>query len=209
MIDVTHEISAIARTVGSRTLASGEARVVTIARTYPTDLDDLWDACTTAERITRWLGPVSGELQLGGRYQLEGNAAGTVERCDPPHGFAATWEFGGEVSWIGVRLTPVDADHTRFELEHVAHVDDVRWTEYGPGAAGVGWDLSLLGLALHLLDPATRLDENTWPASDEGRRFVTGSGEAWFKANVADGTDEPAARAAADRTIAFYTGAPA
>jgi uncharacterized protein YndB with AHSA1/START domain len=209
MIDVSHEVSAVARTVGSRTLAAGEARVVTITRTYPTDLDDLWDACTTGERIARWLGPVDGELRLGGRYQLEGNAAGTVERCDPPHGFAATWEFGGEVSWIAVRLTPVDADHTRFELEHVAHVDDERWAEYGPGAAGVGWDLGLLGLDLYLRDPATRLDEQTWAASDEGREFVTRSGEAWRAASVASGTEESAARAAADRTIAFYTGAPA
>ena len=30
MIDVTHRISAVARTVGKRTLAAGEARVVTV-----------------------------------------------------------------------------------------------------------------------------------------------------------------------------------
>ena len=55
-----------------------------ISAVYDTTLDDLWDACTNAERIPRWFLPVSGELRDGGRYQLEGNAGGTIERCDPP-----------------------------------------------------------------------------------------------------------------------------
>src|SRR2546430_11475309 len=29
-------------------------------------------------------------LKLGGRYQLEGNAGGTIEGCDPPKSFFAT-----------------------------------------------------------------------------------------------------------------------
>ena len=55
--------------------------------------------------------------------------------------------MGDEVSWIEVHLTPESDERTRFTLEHVAHVDDQRWTEYGPGAVGVGWDSGLLGLA--------------------------------------------------------------
>ena len=106
MIDVTHRISAVARTVGTRTLAAGEARVVTVARSYPDPVEEVWNACTAAERITRWLMPVSGELRLGGRYQLQGNAGGVVESCDPPRSFTATWEYGGEVSWIELHLTP-------------------------------------------------------------------------------------------------------
>ena len=47
MIDVTHQINAVKRTVGTRTLEAGEARVVAISQTYNADLDDLWDACTT------------------------------------------------------------------------------------------------------------------------------------------------------------------
>src|SRR6266513_248978 len=103
MIDVTQQIYAVRRRVGTRVLEAGEARVVTISQAYRADLEDVWDACTNPERIPRWFLPVSGELKLGGRYQLEGNAGGTVERCEPPHGFAATWEYGGEVSWIEVR----------------------------------------------------------------------------------------------------------
>jgi uncharacterized protein YndB with AHSA1/START domain len=209
MIDVTHEISSVQRSIGARTLAAGEARVLTIARTYDADIDDVWDAMTSAERIPRWFLPVSGDLRVGGRYQLEGNAGGTVERCDPPKGFAATWEYGGEVSWIEVRLSA--AEHgTRFELEHTAHVDDERWAEYGPGAVGIGWDSAILGLALHLVDGADIVLEYdaAWMASDEARTFMTLSSEEWYAASVAAGTDPAAARAAADRCTAAYTAAP-
>ena len=34
-IDINEHISAVARTVGTRTLEAGEARVVTVARSYP------------------------------------------------------------------------------------------------------------------------------------------------------------------------------
>src|SRR5262249_36491654 len=98
MIDVKHQISEARREIGSRVLEAGEARVLTVSQAYAATLDDLWDACTNPKRIPRWFLPVSGDLQVGGRYQLEGNASGTVERCDPPNSFAATWEFGGETT---------------------------------------------------------------------------------------------------------------
>jgi uncharacterized protein YndB with AHSA1/START domain len=210
MIEVSQQISEVRRRVGSRTLEAGEARVVTISQTYQADLDDVWDACTNPERIPRWFLPVSGELRLGGRYQLQGNAAGTIERCDPPKSFAATWEYGGDVSWIEVRLSPDSDGGTRFELEHAAHIDDERAAEFGPGAVGVGWDLALAGLAIHLssgraIDPQ---ESAAWAASEEGRQFMTLSSERWYEANVAAGTDETAARGAADRTTAAYTAAP-
>src|SRR4029450_4047811 len=89
-----------------RTIEAGDARVVSISQTYDTDIDDLWDAVTNPEHIPRWFLPVSGELKVGGRYQLEGNAGGVIERCEPPRSFAATWEYGGAISWIEVTLAP-------------------------------------------------------------------------------------------------------
>src|SRR5690606_32456886 len=149
-LDVAHHISEVSRTVGTRTLESGEARVLTASRVYPTDVDDLWDAVTNPDRIARWFLPVSGDLRVGGRYSLQGNADGTIEECEPPNRFAATWEFGGQVSWIEVRIEEEDDGQARFTLEHVAHVDDDMWTQFGPGAVGVGWDGALMGLALHV-----------------------------------------------------------
>ena len=109
MIDVVHQINAVQRRVGTRTLAAGEARTVIVSQSYDAAVEDVWDACTSAERIPRWFLPVSGELSVGGRYQLEGNAGGTIERCDPPVSFFLTWEFGGQVSWVEVRLTAQEA----------------------------------------------------------------------------------------------------
>jgi uncharacterized protein YndB with AHSA1/START domain len=210
MIGITHQINSVRRKVGDRMLEAGEARTVTIGQTYASPIEDVWDACTDPERIPRWFLPVSGDLRLGGRYQLEGNAGGTIERCDPPKEFAATWEFGGQVSWIEVRLTAESEERTRFELAHIAHVDD-HWDQFGPGAVGIGWDMGLLGLAGHLaadpaaIDPAQAM---AWAGSEEGRRFMTLSSERWCEANIAAGADEAWARAAADRTTAAYTAPP-
>jgi uncharacterized protein YndB with AHSA1/START domain len=211
VLDVTHEINAVQRQVGSRVLDAGEARTVTIVRMYAAPIGEVWDACTNPERIPRWFMPVSGELRLGGRYQLEGNAGGTIERCDPPRGFAATWEYGGEVSWIELHLSREADGRTRFQLEHIAIVDDERWLQFGPGAVGIGWDLGLMGLSIHLesgktVDPG---EVAAWNVSDEGKQFVSLSSQQWCEASIAAGTDRAAAQASADRTTAFYTGADA
>lgn len=208
MIDVSGEINAVRRRVGERVLEAGTAVTATVTRTFDTGVEDLWDAVTSPERISRWFLPVSGDLRPGGRYALEGNASGTIERCDPPKGFFATWEYGGQVSWIEVRLAPEGDGRARFELEHIAHVDDDVWGRYGPGAVGIGWDQGVLGLSLYLAsgeDVASGMGPE-WSLTDEGKEFTRLSGEGWFRAHVASGADGPAARAAADRTIAAYTG---
>jgi uncharacterized protein YndB with AHSA1/START domain len=210
MIETSHQINAVERRVGTRMLAAGEARTMTISQRFRTGIDDLWDACTNPERIPRWFLPVSGDLTVGGRFQLEGNAGGTIERCDPPKSFAATWEFGGQVSWIEVELTAEPAGWTRLELQHIAHVDDDLWAQFGPGAVGIGWDSALLGLAGHLSGDATAVDPQqaaAWQSSDDGKLFMSLSSERWREASVAAGTDEAAAKAAADRCTAAYTGA--
>ena len=211
MIDVAEQINAVSRHVGSRVFGPGEARVATISQTYDTDVDDLWDACTNPERLPRWFLPVTGELTVGGRYQLEGNAGGTVERCDPPKSFFATWEFNGMVSWLEVRVAPESEGRTRLELEHTAHVDDDLWSEYGPGATGIGWDLALMGLASHLTpgNPAvTPENAEEWAMSPEGIEFVRAAAERWRVAHIESGTDEETANAAAQRVTAFYTPPP-
>ena len=145
---------------------------MTVSRVYDTPPEDLWDACTNPGRISRWFLPVSGDLREGGRYALEGNASGTIERCDPPRGFDATWEYGGEVSWIEVRLATEAGGRARFSLEHVAHVSDELWAQYGPGAVGVGWDQGLLGLTLHLAGGGLQDQEEAeaWQLSRGGPR---------------------------------------
>ena len=101
--DVETHLGAMERSVSALEREGQSARAVTLSRSFATTVDDLWDAVTNGERIARWFSPVSGDLQLGGRYQLEGNASGTITACEPPSHFALTWEFYG-VSWVEVRV---------------------------------------------------------------------------------------------------------
>src|SRR6478609_9987264 len=143
-------VGAVQRRVETVQRDGRDARIAIARRTYDAAIDDVWDALTNPERIPRWFLPITGELRVGGRYQLQGNAGGVVERCDPPRSFAATWEFGGDVSSIEVRFDPAPAGGTVLTLEHVGHVDDEFWDRFGPGAVGLGWEGALLGLAGHL-----------------------------------------------------------
>ena len=208
-LDVAGNLGALARSVSSLERDGQPARAVTLSRGYDTTVDDLWDAVTSRERIPRWFVPVSGDLELGGRYQLAGNAGGAITACERPSRFALTWEFGGDVSWVEVRVSDDGAGRARLTLTHTARLSP-HWDEYGPGAAGVGWEMGLLGLALHLADPtAPKPDEEAFAASRDGRAFIAGSSDGWGEAAVAAGEDPDAARAAAGRTRAFYTGEPA
>ena len=207
-IDVDHQINAVKRTLGTRTIDTGEAHVITISQSYDTDQEDLWNAVTNIERIPRWFLPISGDLTVGGAYQLEGQAGGTILTCDPPKNFTATWEYGGNVSWIDVSVSSDGPDRARLVLEHITDVDDAIWREFGPGGVGMGWDSMLLGLALHLatgesVDPSFG---QQWLGTEDGRRFLALSGEQWYAANVALGVDRAAARALADRCLKAYLG---
>ncbi|GGN07975.1 uncharacterized protein YndB with AHSA1/START domain [Actinoplanes campanulatus] len=209
MIDVKEQISEVRRTIGSRVLEAGEARVMTISQAYDTDVDDLWDVVTNPERIPRWFLPVSGELREGGKYQFEGNAGGTITRCDRPRSVAATWEFGGGISWVEVRITPEADGRARFELEHVAHVEDEHWEKYGPGAVGLGWEGAFWGLANHLAAPDAPLDPAAvmaWMTSDDGKQFMRLSADAWAEADIAFGTEPGQARRQAENTLKAYLG---
>ena len=100
MFDMVEELAAIHRNVvrddGSDTVS------VTLARTYPHDAEDVWDALTNPERLPRWFYPISGDLKVGGSFQFEGNAGGDIRRCDRPTQLQVT--FGGPDSVLDVRL---------------------------------------------------------------------------------------------------------
>ena len=204
--NVEENLGAVDRSVSSLQRDGQPAHAVTLARTYATTHEDLWDAVTHAERIPRWFLPITGNLELGGSYQLEGNAGGRVTACQPPSRYAITWEFGGIVTWVDVRVSAEGPDHARFTITHTAHHSD-HWDTFGPGATGVGFEMGLLGLAMHLEDPdQPKPDPLEFARSRDGKALITGSGRAWGEAAIAAGADPELARAAASSTIAFYTG---
>ncbi|MEO8178403.1 MAG: SRPBCC domain-containing protein [Deltaproteobacteria bacterium] len=242
-LDITQELGWVTRKVQQREHLGRPARVVIARRDYDTDIADLWDAITNPERLPHWFLPVSGELRVGGRYQLLGNAGGEIQACAPPQQLALTWQFGSEMSWLEVQLTRATtaspdgassngasldaasldaaspdavspdavssaAPRTRLELRHIAHVGGDRWDQFGPGAVGVGWDLTLRGLGRHVWAGGSidRVAALAWLASDEGKQFVRESSDSWCRAAIAAGEVSEVASAAAARTTAAYTG---
>jgi uncharacterized protein YndB with AHSA1/START domain len=191
-----------------RELLNGERKVVTLRRRYDADVEDVWQACTDAERLRRWFLPVTGDLRQGGTYQLEGNAGGEILRCEPPRLLKVSWLYGDNPGFSEVELhLSSDGDGTLLELRHAADMPPGMWSDFGPGAAGVGWDLAFLGLGLHL-SGAPQIDENTFHLTDEGRRFITASSQAWGRAHAAAGGPPDQVAAAVAKTTAFYAPEP-
>jgi uncharacterized protein YndB with AHSA1/START domain len=199
----------VAREIRSGSRDGAPTKIVVARRTYPTEQTDLWDALTNPDRIPRWFLPVSGDLQVGGNYQIEGNASGLVEGCKEPESFAVTWEFGGMVSWLGVSLTP-DGAGTVLELAHESAVDPELWGQFGPGAVGIGWDLALIGLGMHI-ETGAPVDPDlaaTFTLRPDGIEFVRKVAASWADAAVGDGDEPGPAHEAAARTVVFYTTPP-
>ena len=131
--DVVGHLGALERAVSSLERDGQPVSAVTLSRSFATTVDDLWDAVTNAERIPRWFLPISGELEPGGRYQLEGNAGGVVTACERPSHFAITWEFGGDVSWVEVRCADEGAGPRAADAHAHCALLSEHWDTYGPG----------------------------------------------------------------------------
>lgn len=146
---------------------------------------------------------LSGDLRPGGRFQLEGNAGGDIRTCQSPHRLELTWEFGeAGTSFVSLQLAPAGDDMTELCLRH-AVPDDDHWAQFGPGAVGVGWDLTLLGLAAFVagedLPPEADFMSNPLTLA-----FMRRSAAEWASAHQATGVSAEVARQAAERTSAAY-----
>jgi uncharacterized protein YndB with AHSA1/START domain len=185
MIDIAHQIDAISRGVARRsTPEGGEGIAAVISRRYEAAVDDVWEAITDPERIARWMMPVTGELKEGGHFQLEGNAGGTILRCERPSRLRLS--FGHETSIVELRLTP-DGDATVLELEHTVPDELTQ----GAGAAGTlyvgpGWDGAFLALGLYLQGEVAD-DPVAAASSPEAQAFSKRSARAWYEAALASG----------------------
>jgi uncharacterized protein YndB with AHSA1/START domain len=71
---------------------------VRVEDVYDTDIDDLWKACTTPERLARWIAEVSGDLRVGGAihavFTSTWTGPGRIDVCDAPHHLLLTMEPG-------------------------------------------------------------------------------------------------------------------
>jgi uncharacterized protein YndB with AHSA1/START domain len=202
MNDLIAALERVRRSMRSETAPDGPVHVVELRRTYDAPVAAVWDACTNPERLPRWFLPITGDLRLGGRFQLEGNAGGEITECEPPRRLAVTWEFGGDTSLVTLDLAP-NGETAELVLRHAVGDND-HWAAYGPGAVGVGWDLALLGLALYLRTGASVDDPHAFGTSPEGRELMRRSAAGWGAAHAAAGAPAEVAHEAAARTSAAY-----
>ena len=177
MIDIANQLNAIHRQVERQPAAdgAGERVSVLLRRSYDTAAQDVWDAVTDPDRIKRWLMPISGDLRVGGSFQLEGNAGGEILACEPPRLLRVT--FGDPNSIVQLRLTAQADGDTVLELEHTVPIEIA---QSGAGAlwVGPGWDGALLGLGLFLRGEAVG-DPVAAANSPEARAFSKESVHAW------------------------------
>jgi uncharacterized protein YndB with AHSA1/START domain len=199
MIDLVSQLTAVHRDVVERETGGEKGIGVVLRREYDAPIEDVWDAVTDPDRLRRWFLPVSGDLRVGGTFQLEGNAGGEVLRCEPPRLLRVSW--GGPTSLVDLRLSAGAAGGTSVELEHTVPLDIA-----GSGAGGLyvgpGWDLTLLGLGGYLRGEVVE-DPVAWDGSPEVRDYSARTIDAWAAAVEASGTasaEEIAAGVAAARS---------
>ena len=186
MRDLLAEIAETARAVAREGTGDDELIAVRLRREYPADVADVWEAVTDPTRLARWFAPVSGDLRQGGTFAVEGNADGEIRECTPPSTLVLTW--GGPVSVVTVRLAPT-GEGTALELEHTV---PAAFAGSGAGAlfVGPGWDVALLGLALHVAGEDVG-DPAAWEDGAEVRAANAASIDAWVATVTASGTATP------------------
>ncbi|PYI65621.1 polyketide cyclase [Arthrobacter livingstonensis] len=205
MADIMDILPGITRLVKTTQLEHQDATAVVLHQELSSPAHEVWAACTEPERLQEWFLPISGDLSVGGHYALEGNASGEVLDCNAGRSFRVSWVMGaGPESEVEFTVTPTNIDHALVELTHTAAVDPDMMVTYGPGAVGVGWDLTLLGLYQHLRGIPTGPSHQ--PPPETMNSFIAASSEAWANAAIASGTNPAAAREAAQRTTSFYMG---
>jgi uncharacterized protein YndB with AHSA1/START domain len=184
VIDIASHLKAIHREVGNRPTESGEVVSVSLRRSFNSPIEDVWDALTNPERMQRWFLPISGDLRVGGTFQLEGNAGGDIIECSPPRLLRLT--FGGPTSLVELRLSPAGDSQTVLELEHTVPIE---MAGSGAGAlyVGPGWDGAFMALGL-FLDGVVSDDPVAAANSPQGQEFSRQSVHAWAAAIESSGT---------------------
>ena len=84
------------KTTGTMRSLDEKRGAVRVEDVYATDIDDLWEACTTPARLARWIAELSGDLHVGGiihaTFTSTWTGPGRIEICDRPHHLLLTME---------------------------------------------------------------------------------------------------------------------
>ncbi len=140
-------------TIGTMRALDDTRGAVRVEDVYDTGIDDLWDACTTPERLARWIADVSGDLSVGGTIQASFTSswtgAGRIEECNRPHHLLLTMEPGTEDEGeIEVWLSD-EGDKSRLVVEERGlPLDKLHFY-------GAGWQAHLEDLGRSLADESS------------------------------------------------------
>jgi len=137
------------RTIGTMRALDEKRGAIRVEDVYDTSIDDLWAACTTPERLSRWIAEVSGDFRVGGTihavFTSTWTGPGRIEVCDAPRHLLLTMEPGtDEETQIEAWLSE-EGSGTRLVVEERGLPLDVLHFH------GSGWQAHLedLGRSLH------------------------------------------------------------
>jgi uncharacterized protein YndB with AHSA1/START domain len=175
------------REIGRRDADGGTVHSILMRRRYAAPVEDVWEACTTPDRLARFFIRPEGDLRAGGTFRFEGNASGEILRCEPPRLLRITWVYGEPTGdEVELRLAPGksgETDETVLELEHTS---PTRLTDFllndpkaGIWGLGAGWELSLLALDSHLAGTFPDVDPGTLAESPELADLANRCSDAW------------------------------
>jgi uncharacterized protein YndB with AHSA1/START domain len=148
-------------TIATMRALDAERGAVRVEDVYATDIADLWEACTSPDRLARWIAEVSGDLHVGSTAHLlftsSWSGPARIEACDGPHHLLLTLEPGGpEETELEAWLTEEEDGRTRLVVEErglplaqvhfhgagwQAHLEDLGGSLSGaPSAWKARWD---------------------------------------------------------------------
>ncbi|MFC8045783.1 SRPBCC domain-containing protein [Nocardia sp. NPDC057353] len=178
-------LTAVQRSMGNRDIPAGPARTAVLRRRYEAPVAEVWQAITTPNRVDRFFLPLSGDLRVGGTWELQGNAGGTILACEAPHLLRLEWTpvYGRDSSdHVEVRLEADGPDATWLEVEH-ASTADVFHNDPDTGCfgVGIGWEGPLHYLGEFLRGALPDYPGTEWYTFDhvEEVRLAGLRGRAW------------------------------
>jgi uncharacterized protein YndB with AHSA1/START domain len=135
-------------TIGTMRALDETRGAVRVEDLYDTGIEDLWEACTTPERLSRWIAQVGGDLRVGGDVQVVFTSTWTgparIEVCDAPRHLLLTMQPGTDDECELEAWLTEEGSRTRLVVEERGLPRDSLYLH------GAGWQAHLEDLARSL-----------------------------------------------------------
>lgn len=146
---------------GTMRALTDQRGAIRVEGVYDTDIEDLWQACTTPDRLARWIARVSGDLRVGGTAEVTFTSTATgpmrIEVCERPHRLLLTMEPGSEDQSEIEAWLQSEGERTRLVVEERGLPAD-KLHFYG-----AGWQAHLEDLAGYLAGRDGSRWQSRWP----------------------------------------------